>query len=303
MIVKKKTLRIIGLMIVLIAAGLFLFYHLKPGEIYQFKDGSFYYSKERGKVDYNIQLKYSHDSIDVYSVSFKSRNFTSYETTIYGLLFLPAAKKNLPGLVLLPGGGGTKEGESRLATIIAKLGYAVLTIDQRGVGQTGGYYLGPQEDYGVFANGNEPIQHLSVYDALRTFDVLREIKEVDKNNIAIAGESMGGRYAVIAGGMDNRLKGVIAISTSGFHVKNDNSVYGPYLLSIDPDHYVNKISPNYLMMLHGSNDSVVSLNDAKETFGLAKEPKNFFVAEGCNHGYCDGMHDELVRDLKLVFGK
>ena len=35
--------------------------------------------------------------------------------------------------------------------MIAKEGYAVLTIDQRGVGETGGYYLSFQDDYSVFS--------------------------------------------------------------------------------------------------------------------------------------------------------
>ena len=146
-------------------------------------------------------------SLEIYNLAFQSRNFLNYTTKIYGLLFIPKSDKPVPGLVLLPGGSVPKENEAGLARIIANLGYAVLTIDQRGIGQTGGYYLGFQDDYKVFASGNEPVQHLSVYDALASYDVLKQIKGVDKDNMAIAGESMGGRYAIIAAAIDKRLKG------------------------------------------------------------------------------------------------
>jgi fermentation-respiration switch protein FrsA (DUF1100 family) len=226
-----------------------------------------------------------------------------YETYIYGLLAMPVAKTKVPGIVLLPGGGVSKEGEFSRADIMAKLGYAVLVIDQRGIGQTAGYYLNMEQDYQVFSQGNEPIQHLSVFDALRSFDVLRDIDGIDKDNIAIVGESMGGRYAIIAAALDPRLKGVIGISTSGFDVKKDNSPYNSYLLSIDPDHYVSKISPRKVFMLHATNDTVIPMQNAKYTFNLANEPKKFYIAEGCGHGYCDAMYNALKEDLFEMFGK
>jgi len=46
---------------------------------------------------------------------------------------------------------------------IANLGYAVLVIDQRGIGQTGGSYPSLQDDYEYIYLGKESIQHLGVY--------------------------------------------------------------------------------------------------------------------------------------------
>jgi len=277
----------------------FIFYLYKtPKETYKFNSNSFTYSN-REKPLYQLFLKEKNNSCDIYNINFETRNFIEYKTKIYGLLFIPN-KENSPGIVFLPGGGATKEAASHVSLIMCNLGYAVITIDQRGIGQTGGYYLGLEQDYEVFSQGKEPIQHLSVYDALKSFDVLREIKQVDKNNIAIAGESMGGRYALIAASLDKRLKGVIGISTSGFGIKNENLPYTPYLLSIDPDHYVQEISPNKLVMIHCTNDSVIPLNTAKNTFALAKEPKRFYTVEGCQHGYSDVMLYDLKQALEFV---
>lgn len=300
--IKKKTIKRAFFILVIIAL-IYLAYLYFNKDPYRFKSDKFYYSENRGKTDYSLSLKESNITYDVYKINFKSKNFMQYPTTIYGLLFVPKNKDNFPGLVLLPGGGVTKESEANLAVKITELGYAVFTFDQRGIGETGGYYLNFDQDYSVFSKGNEPMQHLSVYDALKAYDVLKKTKDIDKDNIGIMGESMGGRYALIAAAIDKRLKGVIAISTSGFHVKKESTEYNKYLLSADPDNYIGDISPNYLFMFHGTNDTMVSMDDAKITFNLAKEPKKFFTAEGCGHGYCDKMYDNLKESLKILFGK
>ncbi len=299
---KKKKSLFLGLIIVFIVISSLLLYYFFINNISSVSAAdSVYYPSDRGNPVYNITFKEQNGTIDIYNLNFKSKSFLNYSTEIYGLLFMPHDKENLSAIILLPGGGGTKEAETDLSLKIANLGYAVFTFDQRGVGETGGIYLDPQTDYEFFSQTGESIQHLSVYDPLVAFDILTNIKAINKNDIAIAGESMGGRYAIIAAAVEKRLRGVIAISTSGFDIKNDNQPYDPYLLSIDPDNYINKISPNKVFILYGSNDSVIPLNDTELTFSLAKEPKKFFIAQGCNHGFCDGMYNELKQDLTEMF--
>src|SRR3989344_4092820 len=249
-------------------------------------------------IIYNYNYK---NSYNVYNISFESKPFMNEKTLIYGLLFMPRGKDNVPALVFLPGGGGTKESRAYIGEFIASQGYAVLVIDQRGIGQTGGKYLGLTEDYQAFAKGIEPTQYLSVFDVLKSVDVLRNTKGIDKNKIAVSGESMGGRYAMIAAAADNRIKGVISISSSGLHVKDENKSYTPYLISIVPDHYVDKISPRYLIMIHSTNDTLITLASAEETLKLAKNPKKIYVIDSCSHGYCNKMQDDLKDALKLVF--
>ena len=90
-------------------------------------------------IIYNYNYK---NSYNVYNISFESKPFMNEKTLIYGLLFMPRGKDNVPALVFLPGGGGTKESRAYIGEFIASQGYAVLVIDQRGIGQTGGKYLG-----------------------------------------------------------------------------------------------------------------------------------------------------------------
>jgi len=291
--------KIIVIIIIIIALFLLILF-LWPKNIYQFKGNTLNYASDRGKTDYEILSQETNGSIDIYRLRFKSRNFLDNPTIIYGLLFIPENKSNIPGIVFLPAGQATKEARSTFLMEIAKQGYAALAIDQRGIGETGGAYLSFEQDYQVFLEKKEPIQHLAVYDALRAFDVMREFKNINKGSIGFVGESMGGRYAIIATALEKRAKGVIAISASGFHIPINQEKGNNYMVSIDPDNYISTISPNQVIMLHGTNDSVVELEDAKITFEKAKEPKKFFTAEGCDHGYCDKMWNELKSDLGIM---
>jgi fermentation-respiration switch protein FrsA (DUF1100 family) len=309
--IKKRHLRIAAIALAVLAIVLIVLYFawrngaINPGRgIYSVNDGSLSYSQDRGKPDYSIRLLSQNGTFDIYAVDYQSRSFLGEPARVYGLLFMPSTKNDVPGLVLLPGGGVSKENEADRGAAIAGMGYAVLTIDQRGIGQTDGYYPSLQQDYDVFSQGGEPVQHLAVFDALRAFDVMREIKGIDHNNIAIAGESMGGRYALIAAAIEPRLRGFIGISTAGFHfVKDSASPYSDFMSSIDPDNYIGRISPRPVFMFHGTNDTNIPMQDARLTFGMAGEPKEFFVAGGCGHGYCAAMHDNLKEALGKIFSR
>ncbi|MEM0465662.1 MAG: alpha/beta hydrolase [Candidatus Pacearchaeota archaeon] len=303
---KKISFFILTILIFVIIITLFFYFYKNDKDNYSIKGNRIYYSKDRGKVKYNLILREENFNYSIYNISFYTKKFLEDETKIYGLLFLPKKDYSVPGVVIAPGGGVEKEKRIDIARFIANSGYSVLVIDQRGIGETGGIYLNLDDDYKMFSSGKEPIQHLSVYDILRSYDVLKNIKGVDKDNIALVGESMGGRYCIIAGGIDKRIKGVIVVSSSGFDFKYDPyAPYSTYLLSIDPDNYVDRISPNYFFMLHSVNDSVVTLESAKKTFNKANEPKNFSIYDdkSCMHGFCEKMYPDIVKYLKIIFNK
>ncbi len=301
---KKNSLALVVFIFLVIFVVLFYsfisFFTFKEKKLIEGYPRDYY---NRKSPEYSLFLKEKNDSIEVYSLNFKSKDFLDEPAIIHGILFIPSNKKNIPGIVFLPGGGVKKESLTERAFEIASLDYAVLVIDQRGIGETGGPYPSIEQDYEIFSSSGNSIQHLGVYDALVASDVLRKINQVDKNKIAIIGESMGGRYAIIATAIDKKLNGVIAISSSGFHIQNNSQPYTPYLLSIDPDSYIGKISPRPVFMLQGDVDDITNIEDARYTFSLANEPKSFFVAQGCGHGYCDKMSEEFKKLLGELFNK
>ncbi len=303
---KKVLIMVIILAFVFLILITYSFYFRGEKNPYNFKGNTLSYSENRSDVDYNKILIEENKTFDVFKVDFDTRQLLNENIRIYGLLYLPknANQENkVPGIIFLAGGGGTKESRREIAEEMVKMNYAVLVIDQRGLGETGGSFLSFDEDYKIFKQGKEPMQHLAVYDVLRSFDFLNEAKEVDKNRISIVGESMGARYGLIASAIDKRMKGIVAISTSGFHINLNPLAEGnDYFLSIDPDHYIDKISPNKIFMIHCINDSVVKLEDAEKSFSIAKEPKKLKIFENCAHGYNPIMRDELRSDLKDIFG-
>ncbi len=296
----KKSIFIIAIIALI---GVFFIFH-KAQPIYAVDGDTFSYAQDRPSPQLSMTPLEEKENWSFSKLHFQSRPLLDTPTDIYGLLFIPKnTKSKVPGIVLLPGAGGTKEGEARLADILTKEQVAVLTIDQRGIGETGGNVLPYEQDAQLFMQGKEPQQHLMVYDVLAAFDILRNQPQVDPNHIIIMGESMGGRYATIAAALEPRIKGVITISSSGFHTQRDlSSAQQRYLASIDPDHYLSKLSLRQFVMLHAQNDSVIPLISAQKTFQKASEPKKFLTINNplCTHGYCDPEHENLKEALKFI---
>ena len=91
----------------------------------------------------------------------------NFDITVYNSIgqlvkFLPQNKTNVPALVYLPGGGERKESGGKVAQIIAEMGYAVLVIDQRGIGETSGQYVSLDQDYQIFSR-HQPASYLHTF--------------------------------------------------------------------------------------------------------------------------------------------
>lgn len=77
----------------------------------------------------------------VNGLKIKEINFKSSGTVLSGTIYRP---KNIAGAVVIVHGSGQEKRMSALATTLAQSGIAVLTYDKRGVGQSGGSYVGPE---------------------------------------------------------------------------------------------------------------------------------------------------------------
>ncbi len=264
-------------------------------------NGYLHYSLDRGDVMFRREDYDQTDNLSIHKIIYQSKN-----GNIYGLLVLPKfTSEHLPGVVLLPGAGVGKESELELAKKISELGVVVLAIDQRGVGETNGNFPTLDEDYANFLKGNEPYQHLMVYDALRAYDLLYSAPFIDPERIIIAGESLGGRIAVIAAAIDRNIKGVLVISSAGLGFKGGGDIKkDTFLRSIDSDRYINLITPRKLAMIHNLNDKIIPLSSAIGSYSKALEPKRFVLVNdtSCNHGYCDSMYNGLVESLEYLIG-
>lgn len=130
--------------------------------------------------------------------------FVSGELTLRGSLYLPNGKGPFPGIVLTH--GGTKLGRKLplyriLGHNLAQRGYAVLSFDFRGYGES--------EDP---KNFNTPADLDFVEDVVQAISYLSSVKGVDASKIYLIGHSFGAGVIVPAGVQDKRVKGIIAIA-------------------------------------------------------------------------------------------
>jgi fermentation-respiration switch protein FrsA (DUF1100 family) len=250
--------------------------------------------------DYSLRPSENTSNSTLYEVKFTSRG-----EQIEGLLRMPQPEKDrgdqnksIPGIVLLPGATVTKEREQGLAKYLCGLGYATLTLDQRNLGATN-----PQADLEMFLQGMEPTEHKMVYDALASAEILRGRPEIDPNLIIYAGESNGGRVAIIACALDAKARKVVAISTCGYGTDAASRVLSDpemirFYRSVDPDTYLGKITPRKLVMIHSLNDTVIPYEYAEQTYAKASEPKILHTVGCAKHGYCTEMNAFLEKELR-----
>ena len=305
-----------GLLIAALAIALFIGWMGLPGSIPATKINSLDWRVEDdGRLDYLIskpEFNLSEEKVDGNS-SLITVRYTSRGAEMAGLLRIPKFSKTvsdeenkkdgIPGIVLLPGATVTKEREQGLAKRLADLGYATMTLDQRNLGA-----IDVNADLELFLEGSEPVEHMMVSDALSAAEILRSQLRIDPERIIYAGESNGARTAIIACALDERSKGVLAISTCGYGtdaavaqsgIKDEDTIR--FYRSIDPETYLPLISPRPLAMIQSENDTVIPYPLAERTFTLASQPKSL-VSVGCRvHGYCQEMDEGIEKGLKGMF--
>lgn len=227
--------------------------------------------------------------------------FSSRGAEIAGLLRIPETgqPEGVPGVVLLPGATVTKEQEQGLAELLSGLGYASIALDQRNMGG-----VDIQGDLKKFLGGQEPTEHKMVHDALAAAEVLRMQPEIDPSRIVYVGGSNGGRFAIIASALDPKSRGVIAISTCGYGVEEEINylrMNGPdaikFFRSIDPETYLEKIPPRRFVMIHSSNDTLISFDSARRTYEKALEPKVMHIVGCATHGRCGEMDPYIEEEM------
>ena len=264
---------------------------------------------EEGILDYKVSMpQYNLSPLEEDgNTTLSEVQFLSRDAQMAALLRIPRSNidadgknRSIPGIVLLPGATVSKEREQKLAKHLADLGFASITFDQRNMGG-----VDAKADLQMFLKGEEPTEHKMVYDALAAAEILRSRPEIDRKGIIYAGESNGGRFAIMACALDPLAMGVLAISTCGYGTDAaiasagvvDNNLVRFYR-SIDPETYLNKIAPRPLVMIHSRNDTVVPYYLAEQTYARGMQPKRLHTV-GCKvHGYCAQMNEAIGEELK-----
>jgi fermentation-respiration switch protein FrsA (DUF1100 family) len=184
-----------------------------------------------------------------------------------------------PGIVILHGAGSQKENHADFARLAASSGWAALTFDQRGHGESEGE-MGPD----------------AVDDVVTMAHLLAGASGVDSSRVALRGSSMGGFMAIHAAARAPELAGVIAISPAGEdHLARglrrgelemrvaDELTLELWLSENDLRDSVERLRGRPLMLLHAEGDDQIPSYWSEELYERAHEPRRLLLVPGGDH--------------------
>ncbi len=299
---KTRLYAIIGSIVLVVVVGFFLFAWMNQVSVdknlklwYIDASGKLNFS-DRGAVNARIVSTNSTENYTLQEVVYES-----FGDNVYALLRVPKNVTKPPVVVVMPAASITKEADAATAIALCNMGYASLTLDARGIGETGG---DPQDDWAngfvEFEKGGNPAQYKQIYDALKGLDYVKTRGDLDGNNVSILGESIGGMWAIVAAAIEPEFKGVITFSSSDFDFNDTSDINETrFVKAVMPSTYLSSLPPRKLAMFQFDDDSVVPMADGKALYDKASEPKAWHPYNGSVHGLwspviADDIHQELI---------
>jgi alpha-beta hydrolase superfamily lysophospholipase len=218
-------------------------------------------------------------------------------------LWLPVSDEPAPAVVVFHGAGSQKENHADYARAALAHGFAALTFDNRGHGETEGR-LGP----GVIAD----LQRLARFVAERP--------EVDERRVAVRGSSMGGLLAIHMAAASDAVAAVVAICPASEKMmltsvrpvaEGKPPPAGSYLESMRIDakalvawleehevaDAVERLGAKPLLLIHAKGDEQVPYQHSEELHARAAEPKRLLLLEGGDHR--SAQHDTELQGESL----
>ena len=113
-------------------------------------------------------------------------------------LWLPKAEGQWPGMVILHGSGSRKENHGDFARMCAAGGWAAISYDQRGHGDSA-----------------DEMSPAALGDVAKMARFLASHDRVDASKICVRGSSMGGFWAIHSAATSKAIAGAIAICPAG----------------------------------------------------------------------------------------
>jgi dienelactone hydrolase len=272
-----------------------------PGEAWSIDSSGKLVFPERGPIEgYSAMAERGNN------YTLETVNFKSFGDDVYAFLRKPMNVTKPPVVIVLPAASITKEADAATAIALCDMGYATLTLDSRGLGQTGGTDERDwQSGYEAYLNGTTPVQYKQVYDALKALDYVKSRSDLDGNDVAILGESIGGMWSIVAAGMEPQLKGVITISSSDFDMPNATDPRAiKFIGAVMPSNFTGSLPPRKLAMFQFEGDDIVPFSAGKALYDNASEPKAWHLYNGTTHGLWDPlMASDLHDELKGMLGR
>lgn len=214
------------------------------------------------------------------------------------------------GVVVCHGYGGSRRDVAGVLPFLHRAGFAVITFDFRGEGESGGRFCSFGE-----------CEKEDVRTATRW---LRAHAEISPGHVGALGFSLGGAAAIMAGAEDPDIGAVVADSAfarldqmvlqrfsplgrAGAPLARCTQWCGERMAgfsvgTVAPAAVVARLSPRPLLLIHGGADSHTPPAQSEALFAAAREPKQLWIVPGAEHIRCyDTDREEYERRVTHFF--
>jgi len=210
-------------------------------------------------------------------------------------LWLPKAEGSWPGMVILHGAGSRKENHGDFARMCAAGGWAAISYDQRGHGDSA-----------------DEMSPKALGDVAKMARFLASHDRVDPARICVRGSSMGGFWAIHAAATSKAIAGAITICPAGeehlgrmlaakqldFRASESaRKGLAAWLGEHDLREAVELMGPKPLIILHAAGDERIPSDFSEELAARKPEPKKLIVLPGGHHRSV--QHDPEMQSVAL----
>ena len=207
-------------------------------------------------------------------------------------LWLPDAEPPWPGMVIIHGAGSCKENHADFARACNARGWAAISFDQRGHGDS-----------------EDEMAPAAVDDVGRMARLLGEVEGVDPGRVCARGSSMGGFMAIHAAAISEAIAGVIAICPADegdlldglrredLEMRVDRDALEPWLGEHDLRDAVELMGSKPLLILHARGDEKIPSAWSEELIVHAVEPREAIIVPGGHHRSL--QHDSELQEVAL----
>jgi fermentation-respiration switch protein FrsA (DUF1100 family) len=227
-----------------------------------------------------------------YHLRFEEVVFDSRDgTRLYGW-FVPAIGSPVGTVIHFHGSYGNQTYSFKQVRWLPAKGFNVFTFDYRGYGRS----EGTPSKRGVYE------------DSVAAIEYLLKKSGSNHDNVFVFGQSLGGANAIAAvAGKDFPQIRAIVVEGAFYDYRSQaqdmmmaatrEKIGNVPCLSLQiwpisfltvtnsysPGEYIHRVSPIPVMLIHCLQDSVVSYQHSERLYDAAKEPKQLWLINGCNH--------------------